>query len=55
VKELNQKLAERGFEISNGYGALAEKTFRIGHMGEWTVAGIKELLAAIDEIWGLEK
>ncbi len=55
VKELNQKLAERGFEISNGYGALAEKTFRIGHMGEWTVAGIKEVLAAIDEIWGLEK
>jgi aspartate aminotransferase-like enzyme len=53
VKELNQKLAERGFEISNGYGALAEKTFRIGHMGEWTVSGIKEALAAIDEIWGL--
>jgi aspartate aminotransferase-like enzyme len=55
VKELNQKLAEKGFEISNGYGTLAEKTFRIGHMGEWTVAGIKEVLAAIDEIWGLEK
>ena len=53
VKELNQKLAERGFEISNGYGSLAEKTFRIGHMGEWTVAGIKEALTAIDEIWGL--
>ncbi len=53
VKELNQKLAERGFEISNGYGALAEKTFRIGHMGEWNVAGVKEALTAIDEIWGL--
>ncbi len=55
VKELNQKLAERGFEISNGYGQLAEKTFRIGHMGEWAVAGIKQALDAIDEIWGLEK
>ena|SRR3990170_167173 len=55
VKELNQKLAEKGFEISNGYGKLAEKTFRIGHMGEWTVAGIKETLAVIDEIWGLAK
>jgi aspartate aminotransferase-like enzyme len=53
VKELNQELAEKGFEISNGYGPLAEKTFRIGHMGEWTVAGVKEALAAIDEIWGL--
>jgi aspartate aminotransferase-like enzyme len=53
VKELNQKLAERGLEISNGYGALAEKTFRIGHMGEWNVEGIKDALTAIDEIWGL--
>ncbi len=53
VKELNQKLAERGFEISNGYGALAEKTFRIGHMGEWTVPAVKEALATIDQIWGL--
>jgi aspartate aminotransferase-like enzyme len=53
VHELNQKLAEKGYAISNGYGKLAEKTFRIGHMGEWTVAGVKEALAAIDEIWGL--
>ena len=55
VKDLNQKLAERGLEISNGYGKLAEKTFRIGHMGEWTVAGIQQALDAIDEIWGLKK
>jgi aspartate aminotransferase-like enzyme len=55
VKELNEKLAERGFIISNGYGKLVEKTFRIGHMGEWNLAGIKEVLAVIDEIWGLEK
>jgi aspartate aminotransferase-like enzyme len=55
VKELNQKLAERGLEISNGYGKLAEKTFRIGHMGEWTVPGIQQALDAIDEIWSLQK
>ncbi|MCW4006197.1 MAG: alanine--glyoxylate aminotransferase family protein [Candidatus Bathyarchaeota archaeon] len=53
VKELNQKLSERGLEISNGYGALAEKTFRIGHMGEWTVPTIKEALDTIDELWNL--
>jgi aspartate aminotransferase-like enzyme len=53
VRELNEKLAERDYMISNGYGKLAEKTFRIGHMGEWNVAGIKEVLATIDEIWGL--
>ena len=54
VKELNQRLAERGYMISGGYGKLADKTFRIGHMGEWTLAGIKDLTLAIDEIWGLQ-
>jgi aspartate aminotransferase-like enzyme len=53
VKELNEKLAERHFMISNGYGKLAEQTFRIGHMGEWDLEGIKEVLWHIDEIWGL--
>ncbi len=53
VRELNEKLAEKGFVISNGYGKLSEKTFRIGHMGEWNLLGIKEVLANIDEIWGL--
>ncbi len=53
VSELNQKLAERGLAISNGYGKLADKTFRIGHMGEWTLSEIKDVIAAIDEIWAL--
>jgi aspartate aminotransferase-like enzyme len=53
VKELNQNLAEKGFLISGGYGKMAEKTFRIGHMGEWNLAGIKEVLGLIDELWGL--
>jgi aspartate aminotransferase-like enzyme len=53
VKELNAKLAEKGFTIGNGYGKLKEKTFRIGHMGEWNTTGIKKVLALIDEIWGL--
>jgi aspartate aminotransferase-like enzyme len=53
VRELNEKLAGKGYMISNGYGKLAEKTFRIGHMGEWNVAGIKGVLAIIDEIWEL--
>ncbi len=53
VKELNQKLAEKGFMISGGYGKMAEKTFRIGHMGEWDLNGIKEVIGFIDQIWGL--
>jgi aspartate aminotransferase-like enzyme len=55
VKELNEKLAPKGYVISNGYGKLAEKTFRIGHMGIWNLAGIKEAIAAIDEIWELNQ
>ncbi|MCJ7794143.1 alanine--glyoxylate aminotransferase family protein, partial [Candidatus Bathyarchaeota archaeon] len=54
VKELNRKLGEKGYMISNGYGKLAEKTFRIGHMGEWNLAGIKEVISLIDSIWGLK-
>ncbi|MDR0373787.1 MAG: aminotransferase class V-fold PLP-dependent enzyme [Nitrososphaerota archaeon] len=52
VKALNQKLGEKGYLISAGYGKLADKTFRIGHMGEWNLQGIKDVLAVIDEIWG---
>ncbi len=54
VKELNQKLGEKGFMISGGYGKMAEKTFRIGHMGEWNLQGIKEVIGLIDQIWGLK-
>lgn len=53
VNKLNEKLAENGFSIGNGYGKLKEKTFRIGHMGEWNLTGIKQVLALIEEIWGL--
>jgi len=53
VKDLNSKLAERGFTISNGYGDLKEKTFRIAHMGDITLAEVKELLENIDDILGL--
>ena len=42
-------VARRGYAISNGYGRLKEKTFRIGHMGDHTVAGVRVLLAAMDE------
>ncbi|MHA1686070.1 MAG: pyridoxal-phosphate-dependent aminotransferase family protein [Candidatus Heimdallarchaeaceae archaeon] len=53
VAELNKKLAERGLEISNGYGKLKEQTFRIGHMGDHTLEDVKEVLSAIEEVWEL--
>ncbi len=53
VGDLNKAMAGRGAMISNGYGTLKEKTFRIAHMGDLTVADIRWLLAQIDDILGL--
>lgn len=53
VAALNKALGERGYQISNGYGKLKDKTFRIAHMAERTPEEIKELLRNIDEILGL--
>jgi len=50
VKDLNAELGKRGYAISNGYGNLKEKTFRIAHMADLTLNDVKELLAAIDDI-----
>ncbi len=54
VGDLNKALAERGAMISNGYGDLKEKTFRIATMGDLTVADVRWLLGEIDDILGLE-
>lgn len=54
VNDLNLKLGERGFQIANGYGDLKEKTFRISHMGDYTVDDLYELLNNIEDILGLE-
>ena len=35
----------RGFTIGSGYGKVRETTFRIGHMGDHTVAGLERCLA----------
>ena len=53
VRDLNLELGRRGFAISNGYGELKEKTFRIAHMGDLNLEDIKELLFNIDDILSL--
>jgi len=50
VADLNKELGKKGYAISNGYGKLKEKTFRIAHMAETTVEEIKEILRVIEEI-----
>jgi aspartate aminotransferase-like enzyme len=53
VAGLNEELAKRGAMLSNGYGSLKEKCFRIAHMGDLQVSDINWLLAQIDDILGL--
>ncbi len=50
VQALVAGLAHRGYAISNGYGDLKGKTFRIGHMGDHSEQGLNGLLAAADEV-----
>jgi len=53
VADLNKALGERGATISNGYGDLKEKCFRIAHMGDLTLDDLKWLTGLIEEILGL--
>jgi len=41
--------AARGFVIGGGYGQLKDRTFRIGHMGDHTTAGLAHCLDACSE------
>ncbi len=49
VGALNRYLATRGMHISDGYGALKGKTFRIAHMADLQEDDIRALLAAIND------
>jgi len=53
VVDLNKELGKRGAMISNGYGDLKEKCFRIAHMGDLTLDDLKWLTGEIDDILGL--
>ena len=50
VVDLNKVLGERGFQISNGYGKVKDKTFRIAHMADCTLPEVKELLAVVEDV-----
>jgi aspartate aminotransferase-like enzyme len=52
VPRLLAAVERRGFRIADGHGALAGATFRVGHMGDVTVAETQALLAALDEAVG---
>jgi len=55
IADLNAKLAEYNVMISNGYGKLKEKCFRIAHMADTQMWEVLGLLALIERILGFKK
>ena len=53
ITDLNKELTKRGFLISNGYGALKNKAFRIAHMADRQEEELLQLLKEIEDIWNL--
>lgn len=50
VANLNKELGARGYQISNGYGSLKDKTFRIAHMADCSLDEVKDLINNINDI-----
>jgi len=50
ITELSKRLVAEGYRISNGYGPLKGKTFRIAHMGDRQPEDLQKLLETIDRI-----
>ena len=50
---INELVDKYNIRIANGYGDLKNKAFRIGHMGDLTLADIKGLTATIESILDL--
>lgn len=53
IGDLNKELMKRGFLLSNGYGALKDKAFRIAHMADRQEKELQQLLREIEDIWDL--
>lgn len=50
VAAMLAELKRRGYLLSNGYGDLKGKAFRIAHMGERLPSEVEELLGVIDDV-----
>jgi aspartate aminotransferase-like enzyme len=47
VAEFIRRVGGLGFEISNGYGQLKGKTFRVAHMADTSIGEFREVLEAM--------
>ena len=50
LEALKKLAGERGYAIDNGYGKIKNKTFRIAHMGDYTLKDMQELFDLRDEL-----
>ncbi|HUF50342.1 MAG TPA: alanine--glyoxylate aminotransferase family protein [Longimicrobiales bacterium] len=48
--QLVAAVQQRGYNIATGYGRMKDETFRIGHMGDHTVAGVAGLLDVLTTV-----
>lgn len=45
-----QRMREQGYELGGGQAPMAKTTFRIGHMGDHTVAGVEAMLEVLERV-----
>lgn len=48
--DFRKKVKEKGYALADGYGKLKGKGFRIGHMGDWTISEVKQLLQVMESV-----
>lgn len=48
--EIVAEAASRGWVVGGGYGRIKDETFRIGHMGDHTLAELEDLLEVLTEV-----
>ena len=53
LAELGDKLGERGYQFSNGYGKLKGEAFRVAHMGDRKPEELRQYLDCIEDTLGL--
>ena len=50
IKEMQNKMNERGFILASGYGKIKDTTFRVGNMGNVTMDDVCEMLENLEEV-----
>jgi aspartate aminotransferase-like enzyme len=50
LARLKELAGERGYAMDNGYGKIKNETFRIPHMGDFTMADMEEYFTLLEEL-----